>query len=214
MPDQQQSCALKIGTESFGDFDNIVFEDCVVVDSNRALGVFSRDGGRVSNVRFSRISVDCHETRDGFWGSGEAVTINVVDRRAERPAGAIEGLVIEDISGTAEGAINLVAAASAGISDVRLSRLNITQRPGVLGTGRRYDLRPTPADVSPPPGAKGRANAWVRGEDGRIVGVMDYPGGLPGLFAKGVEGLVLDGVEIERPDDLPAGWNAERILVA
>ena len=209
-----QSCALKIGTESFGDFDNIVFEDCVVVDSNRALGVFSRDGGRVSNVRFSRISVDCHETRDGFWGSGEAVTINVVDRRAERPAGAIEGLVIEDISGTAEGAINLVAAASAGISDVRLSRLNITQRPGVLGTGRRYDLRPTPADVSPPPGAKGRANAWVRGEDGRIVGVMDYPGGLPGLFAKGVEGLVLDGVEILRPDELPAGWNAERILVA
>ena len=209
-----QSCALKIGTESFGDFDNIVFEDCVVADSNRALGIFSRDGGRVSHVRFSRISVDCHETRDGFWGSGEAVTINVVDRRPERPAGAIEGLVVEDISGTAEGAINLVAAAPAGIRDVRLSRVKLTQSPGALGTGRRYDLRPTPADLAPPPGTKGRANAWVRGEDGRIVGVMDYPGGLPGLFARGIEGLVLDGVAIERPGDLPPGWNLEPILIA
>lgn len=209
-----QSCALKIGTESFGDFDNIVFEDCLVTDSNRALGIFSRDGGRISNVRFARIAVECHETRDGFWGSGEALTVNVVNRRAECPAGAVEGLVIEDISGTAQGAINLVADAAAGIRDVRLSRIEITQQPGALGTGRRYDLRPTPADLAPAPGAKGRANAWVRGEDGRIVGVMDYPDGLPGLFAKGVERLVLDGVAIRRPKDLPSGWNVEPILIA
>lgn len=208
-----QSCALKIGSESFGDFDNVVFEDCTIVGSNRALGIFSRDGGRISNVRVSRISVDCHETRDGFWGSGEAVTVNVVDRRAEHPAGPIEGLVIEDISGTVEGAINLVAAAAAGIRDVRLSRITITQRPGSRGTARRYDLRPTSAYLAPPPGAKGRANAWMRGEDGRILGLVDYPGGLPGLFAKGVEGLVLDGVEIQRPTNLPSGWNAKPILI-
>ena len=86
-----QSCALKIGTESFGDVAGIVFEDCAVIDSNRALGIFSRDGGPISDVRFSRISVECHETADGFWGSGEALTVTVVDRRASAAGGRGHG---------------------------------------------------------------------------------------------------------------------------
>lgn len=103
------SCALKLGTESYGDFTNITFEDCKVIQSNRGLGLFSRDGGDMRNIRFSRIEVDCHETLDGFWGSGEALTVTVVDRRPERRAGTVENLVVEEISGRMEGAINLVA---------------------------------------------------------------------------------------------------------
>ncbi len=193
-----QSCALKIGTESFGDITGIVFEDCTVIESNRALGIFSRDGGRISDVRFSRITVQCHETPDGFWGSGEALTVTVVDRRPERPAGTVSGLLVEDISGTMEGAINLVSTTAGGITGVRLSRIAITQRLGTLGTAHRYDLRPTPADLAPPATASGRANAWTKGADGIVVGLVDYPGGLPGLFASGVEGLALDGGVVER----------------
>jgi len=150
------SCALKIGTESFGDFKDILFEDCRVVGSNRGLGIFSRDGGAVNGVRFRRVSVDCRETPDGFWGSGEAVTINVVDRRR--------------------------------------------------------DLRPTPADLAPAPEAAGRANAWVMGADGRIVGLLPYPGGMPGIYAENVADLMMEGVEIRRPDPLPADWNAETFI--
>lgn len=193
-----QSCALKIGTESFGDVTGIVFEDCTVIDSNRALGIFSRDGGRISDVRFSRIAVECHETPDGFWGSGEALTVTVVTRRPELPAGAVSGLVVEDISGTMEGAINLVSTVAGGISGARLSRIAITQHPGKLGTARRYDLRPTPADLAPPATASGRANAWTKGADGVVIGLVDYPGGMPGVFASGVEGLATDGVVVER----------------
>ncbi|MBP0573903.1 hypothetical protein J8J27_24710, partial [Mycobacterium tuberculosis] len=72
-----QSCALKLGTESHGDFADIRFEDCAIVDSNRALGLFSRDGGTMTGIRFTRITLDCHETPDGFWGSGEAITVNI-----------------------------------------------------------------------------------------------------------------------------------------
>ena len=193
-----QSCALKIGTESFGDVTDIVFEDCIVTDSNRALGIFSRDGGRISNVRFSRIAVDCHETPDGFWGSGEALTVTVVTRRPELPAGAVSGLVVEDISGTMEGAINLISTVPGGIADVRLSRVTITQRPGLLGTASRYDLRPTPADLAPSASAAGRANAWTKGADGVVIGLVDYPGAMPGTFASGVEGLSMDRVVISR----------------
>ncbi len=109
---QSLSCALKIGTETHGDVTNVVFEDCSVSSSNRALGVFSRDGGRISNVRFSRIAVECRETPDGFWGSGEALTVNVVDRVTERTAGAIENLIVEDITGRMEGAITVISTSS------------------------------------------------------------------------------------------------------
>jgi len=193
-----QSCALKIGTESFGDVTDIVFEDCAVTDSNRALGIFSRDGGRISGVRFSRISVECHETPDGFWGSGEALTVTVVDRRAELPAGAVADLVVEDITGVMEGAINLVSTA-APISGVTLRRIALTQQAGKLGTARRYDLRPTPADLAPAAGASGRANAWTKGADGVVIGLVDYPGAqMPGVFVSGVEGLAMDGVAVGR----------------
>ncbi len=60
---ESRSCALKLGTESFSDFRNIAFEDVRIEKSNRGLGIFSRDGGVVENIRFRRISVDCHETR-------------------------------------------------------------------------------------------------------------------------------------------------------
>ncbi|OAP36472.1 polygalacturonase [Sinorhizobium glycinis] len=206
------SCALKLGTESFGDFSSITFEDCKISDSNRGLGLFSRDGGHMRNIRFSRIEVDCRETPDGFWGSGEALTVTVVDRRPERQAGAIENLLVEAISGRMEGAINLVSTSAAGIRNVALRGITLAQEPGPLGTGLRYDLRPTFADIAPSAEAAGRANAWTRGADGRILGLIDYPGGRPAIYLRGVEGLVAEGVTVKRPAPLPEGWNGEDIV--
>ncbi|OWO94049.1 polygalacturonase [Rhizobium esperanzae] len=210
---QSLSCALKIGTETHGDVTNILFEDCSVSSSSRALGIFSRDGGRISNVRFSRISVECRETPDGFWGSGEALTVNVVDRIAERPAGAIENLIVEDVTGRMEGAITIIAAAPSGIRNVSLARIAVDQQPGELGTGRTYDLRPTNADLAPKADGGGRANAWTRGSDGRVIGLQDYPGGMPAVYVADVAGILMNEVRITRPAPLPQGWNAIDVVM-
>ncbi|WP_117190218.1 polygalacturonase PglB [Rhizobium terrae] len=207
-----RSCALKIGTESHGDFTDIVFENCRIRDSNRGLGLFSRDGGRIANVRFSNIEVDCNETPDGFWGSGEALTVTVVDRTPQRQASAVRNLVIEDIHGGMEGAIVLVSTSAAGIHGVRLSRLTLQQRPGMLGTGRRYDLRPTYADIAPSADAAGRANAWTKDADGRVIGLVDYPGGMPALFTAGIEEITIEELHVERPDPLPDSWNEKAVV--
>jgi len=211
---RSNSCALKIGTESFADFKDLAFEDCRIVASNRALGVFSRDGGAVHNVRFKRIDVDCRETPDGFWGSGEALTINVVDRRPnERPAGEVDGVLVEDLTGVMEGAINIVRDGGAGISNVVLRRVRLRQRPGDLGTGRSFDLRPTPADLTPPPGGNGRANSWIRGADGKIVGLHPYPGGTPGVYVENTRGVTLEDVVVERIEPEASVWNPEVVTV-
>ncbi|GAB4577026.1 MAG: glycoside hydrolase family 28 protein [Roseibium sp.] len=211
---ESRSCALKIGTESHADFTDIVFEDCVVEASNRALGVFSRDGGSISRVRFERIRLECFETPDGFWGSGEPLTITALDRRpGGRPAGAVRDVEVREISGRAAGAINLVAERSGLISGVTLDGIRLGQEAGGLGTARQYDLRPTPADLDPASETAGRANAWRLGADGKVVGLLPYPGGLPGLYAKAVRDLRCGAIRIDRPDPLPEGWAADLICV-
>ncbi len=207
------SCALKIGTESFGSFDDISFEDCTIPNSNRALGIFSRDGGNMNAIRFARIGVDCRETPNGFWGSGEALTLSVLDRRpAERPAGKITNVTIEDVSGQMQGAINFFAEHPGGITGVAMVGIRLDQQHGALGTALSYDLRPTPADLAPSSRSGGRMNAWRKDADGKIIGLHPYPGGMPGLFAHNVAGLDLTDIEIVRPDPLPKGFNADLIV--
>lgn len=209
---ESRSCALKIGTETHGDVENIRFSDCVLPRSNRGIGLFSRDGGLIRNVEARRIVVDTHETPDGFWGSGEAVTVNVVDRRAGKSAGRIENIVFEDISGSMQGAINLVADSPSGIANVRLNRIGIAQVDGPH-KGHSYDVRPTHFDLAPSPDAAGRANAWVKDDDGKVIGLVAYPTGMPALFASNIENLSLEDVDFSRPSPLPAGWSAEAITI-
>lgn len=212
---ESRSCAIKIGTETHGDVTDVTAERCVIEKSNRALGIFSRDGGVISNIRFIDIVVDCAETPDGFWGSGEALTVNVLDRRPEtRPAGRVVDLHIENLSGTMEGAINLFAERPGMIENARLMAIDLGQRQGKLGTAHSFDLRPGPADLAPSADAAGRANAWVKGADGKVIGLIPYPGGLPALYAENVVGLTLDDLTFGRPEPLPAGWNIREVVTA
>jgi polygalacturonase len=211
---ESKSCALKIGTESFGDFRGVRFARCRVESSNRALGIFSRDGGVIEDVTFSDIELDCDETPDGFWGSGEPLTITQLDRRPELPAGTIRNVIVENVKGRCHGAVNLYAEKPGGIDGVTLRNIEITMTEGPLGTSKRYDLRPTNADLAPPAGAEGRGNAWVRGGDGTIVGLIEYPQGIPAIFTHNTLDLSISDVRVHRPLPLPPGWNPQEIVAS
>ncbi|QLF68452.1 right-handed parallel beta-helix repeat-containing protein [Peteryoungia desertarenae] len=209
---ESNSCALKIGTESHGDFENIRFSRCRLMNSNRGMGIFSRDGGWIANILFDTIEVECFQTPDGFWGSGEAITVNCLDRRPGKIAGIVENIRFRNISGTMEGAINFVADSKAGIRNVDLSNITLKQVDGPL-KGRTYDVRPTHFDLAPSPDAAGRANAWVKDADGKVIGLVPYPGGMPALFALNVENLTHDAIRFTRPDPLPEGFHPESDVI-
>jgi hypothetical protein len=83
----------------------------------------------------------------------------------------------------------------------------LDQQPGQLGTGQSFDLRPTNADLAPKADGGGRANAWTRGADGRVIGLERYPGGMPAVYVADVTGILMNEVRITRPTPLPQGWN-------
>ncbi|MEJ2003221.1 MAG: hypothetical protein P8X77_17930 [Maritimibacter sp.] len=83
---------------------------------------------------------------------------------------------------------------------------------GGLTGAQSYDLRPTAADLEADPNAEGRANAWRKGADGRVIGLVEYPGGMPAIFARNVAGLDLQNWQVSRPDPLPDGWNSEALV--
>jgi polygalacturonase len=66
-----RSCAIKIGTESSGDFRNFVFDSCVIYGSNRGLGIQLRDSGTVENIVFSDIVVNT-QSHGPLVGQGRA----------------------------------------------------------------------------------------------------------------------------------------------
>ncbi len=53
----------------------------------------------------------------------------------------------------------------------------------------------------------------MRDADGKVIGLVSYPGGMPGVFASNVENLLLQEVKISRPNPLPEGFHPEPVVI-
>jgi len=97
------SCAIKLGTESYGNFVDVVVSNCIVTESNRGLGIFMRDGGSAKNITFSNIQIACIRYPVGWWGSGDAFRFVVLKRNEASKIGSIENLTLRDIRANCQG---------------------------------------------------------------------------------------------------------------
>lgn len=209
---RSKSCAIKIGTETWADIENVIVSHCSLFESNRGIGLISRDGGHFRQLSFSNILFDCRHGHPCHWGKADPVFISVRHRVAQVAPGNIEHLTFSNLSGSAEGAINLHSEIAGQIRDVTFSGLSFTQRLSDTAEQGCYDIRP-PCNPARPDGV-GLDNAYhVNPLTGRAHGVERYPGGLPALYADGVSGLRLSGVTVHRPADLPAHWNRQPLVL-
>jgi polygalacturonase len=121
------SCALKIGTETHGNFRRIVFSDCVIRNTNRGLGIFVRDGGEVSDVLFSDIVMECGRKHYNWWGDGDPLRFVVLKRGPESRVGSIRRVTVSNVIATAQGT-SLIAGYPSGdtISGITLRDVRIT----------------------------------------------------------------------------------------
>jgi len=207
---RSDSCAFKIGTETWDDIEDITVSGCTLFDSNRGIGIVSRDGGAIRRVLFSAITFNCHHVAACHWGKADPLFISVRTRDPLVPPGIVEQIQFTHLSGVAEGAINLHAAQPGWIRDITINHLQLRQ--GVAeGVQGQYDVRP-PCNPDSPTGM-GLDNAYrLDKTTGDAYGVERYPGGLPGLFARGVENLQLNNLTIQRPEPLPSGWHPDSVV--
>lgn len=94
-----RSCAIKIGSENMDTINRVLFNNCIIKDSNRGIGIQNRDEGIVTNVVFSNMIVDCKFFSDVWWGKAEPIYVtsyprargNHKDAGWRFPQGATEG---------------------------------------------------------------------------------------------------------------------------
>ncbi|ACS84778.1 glycoside hydrolase family 28 protein [Musicola paradisiaca] len=209
---RSKSCAIKIGTETFADIENVTISNCSIYESNRGIGIISRDGGRFSRLIFSNITYSCAYAHACHWGKSDPIFISVRFRDPEIRPGNISDVAFNNIVGVTEGAINLHSEIQGAIENIAFNAVSIRQLPSDNHAQGEYDIRP-PCNPERPTGM-GLDNAYrVNPQTGRAFGVEKYPGGLPAIFAKGVASLHLNDIQIIRPDHLPPGWNPQAIVM-
>lgn len=91
------SSALKMGTESYGDFRYVTISNCVIRNTNRGIGIFVRDGGSVEHVVFSNLQMECTRRPVGWWGGADAFRLVVLKRNANSKIGMINHVLIKDV---------------------------------------------------------------------------------------------------------------------
>lgn len=101
------SAALKLGTESHGDFENITVSNCIIKDANRGINMIIRDGGNVKNILFSDMVITTVRKATFWWGNGDAVWLTAQKRGDVKCAGKIENVNFDNITAYGQSGVRL-----------------------------------------------------------------------------------------------------------
>ena len=123
------SSALKIGTETYGDFRHIVFANCVISNSNRGLGIIVRDGGRVSDVIVSNVTMELNRKHFNWWGSADPFWLVVLKRREDSKVGTIENVLLSNIIAHGQGTSKITGLQPETIRNVTLDAVQLFMHP-------------------------------------------------------------------------------------
>jgi len=125
------STALKIGTESHGDFKNIVFSNSVIANTNRGIGIFVRDGANVDGVIFSNLVIECRRKHFNWWGDGDPIRFVLLKRKPDSRLGSIRNVLVSNVIARGQGS-SLIAGfegdastASRQLENIRLNEVHL-----------------------------------------------------------------------------------------
>ncbi|MEO0470644.1 MAG: glycosyl hydrolase family 28 protein [Bacteroidota bacterium] len=97
------STALKIGTESVGDFRHIIFNNCIIRNSNRGLSIVARYGGTIEDVIFSNITIETDRKHFNWWGNGDPIWVVVILRNQRYGLSKVRNILFENIIAHGQG---------------------------------------------------------------------------------------------------------------
>jgi glycosyl hydrolase family 28 len=116
--------ALKLGTESYGDFRHCVFSNCVIRDSRTGIALLAKDGGTMEDIRFQNIVM----TTQPKWGKGVEwpIVVDIEKRTAASRLSRMRDIAFSDITIHTKGRVLAEGTPESPIE--RLSFRNVLMR--------------------------------------------------------------------------------------
>jgi hypothetical protein len=124
---------------------NCVFENLVIRDSNRGIGLFVRQEGSIENVLFNNIVIQTRLHTGHWWGKGEPVHISVIPAaELTSKLGRIRNVTFSNVLADSEAGVVIWAQEPGQIEDVTFNQMRLNVHKGPLSTsyGGNIDLRP------------------------------------------------------------------------
>jgi|YNPNPStandDraft_1061719.scaffolds.fasta_scaffold01712_9 hypothetical protein len=125
--------AFKVGTETYADIKGIEFRDCEAVNSARGIGLWMRDGAKMSNVSYRGVKLDLTEI-DGEGMSGEPIRATI---EARHGPGVIDGVIIDRMDCHAPYASLFAGMPESNIRNVKITDSVFRVKPRTIKNDRR-----------------------------------------------------------------------------
>ncbi|WP_010181178.1 glycoside hydrolase family 28 protein [Aquimarina agarilytica] len=182
--------AIKFGTESMGDFYNILVTDCVINDTRGGgIKILSVDGANITNVTIKNIKMNAVDMPI-FVRLGER--LRTYRNTPKQKVGSIDKLLIKNIQATTQS----------------IEKLRVNPPSGILITGTpAYDIGTVKLEdisINLPGGGK-KANIKLVDEQVAAYPEFSFFGMLPayGIYGRHIKKITLSNVnfKIENPDE-------------
>lgn len=152
-----RSCAVKIGSENVDSIDHVLFDNCIIRNSNRGIGIQNRDEGTVSDVTFANMTVDCRYHSDVWWGKAEPIYVTSYPRARGNHkdagwrfpkgatcgrAGTVNNIKFINITATSENGCFIGGDEPGKVSNLLFDNVDIKLSRVTTWPGGVYDCRP------------------------------------------------------------------------
>ena len=197
---QSRSAGIRVGY-GVNPIRNCVFSNLVIYDSNRGLGVFSRDDGSIRDILFSDIIIKNRLHSGHWWGNGEPIHVSAIRQDPDIPAGPVKNIRFRNIIAESESGIVLYGTEESPLKNVRLEdvSIHVGTGPYTSSYGGNFDLRPVYTtrlgifrhDI---PALYSQFTENLTIQDMNVTWEQDLPPWMThAIFCTGFSGLVIDG---------------------
>ena len=140
---QSRSSGIRVGY-GINPIRNCIFSNLVIYDSNRGLGVFSRDAGYIENILFSNITIQNRLHSGHWWGNGEPIHVSAIKQDPEITAGPVKNIRFRNIIAESESGIVIYGTKESPVEKILLENVSIHMKTGKHSAayGGNFDLRP------------------------------------------------------------------------
>jgi len=141
---QSRSAGIRIG---YGQHPirRCVFDNIVIYNSNRGIGIFAHDEADIEDLIFSNVIIQTRLHNGQWWGNGEPIHLSSISRFEGEPAGKIINVQFNNIIATSEHGILIYGDEENAVEHISLNNINLTIVKGneTMDYGGNFDLRPT-----------------------------------------------------------------------